>query len=72
MSGASRNAEISALKNRSKLLRDKMMERRKQREGLAAELASSSAAPVIVPAVPGTSQPDIKGGEPFLIFVSVI
>jgi len=61
MSGASRNAEISALKNRSKLLRDKMMERRKQREGLAAELASSSAAPVIVPAVPGTSQPDIKG-----------
>ncbi|GFR59785.1 N6-adenosine-methyltransferase subunit [Elysia marginata] len=41
--------DIQALKNRQSSMRAKMMERRKQREGLAAELTSSGAAPSIVP-----------------------
>lgn len=53
MADAYRN-EISAFKNRQKSLRDKMLERRKQIEGIAAELASSGAAPTIVPAIQGT------------------
>jgi len=41
-----------------------MLERRKQREGLAAELASSSAAPSIVPVIQGT-MPPILSKDPF-------
>ncbi|GFO20701.1 N6-adenosine-methyltransferase subunit [Plakobranchus ocellatus] len=49
--------DIQALKDRQSSMRAKMMERRKQREGLAAELTSSGAAPSIVPvtAVPSAN-----------------
>ena len=47
--------DIQALKNRQTSMRAKMMERKKQREGLAAELTSSGAAPSIVPVLPVSS-----------------
>ena len=43
--------------------RAKMLERRKQREGLAAELASSSAAPSIVPVIQGAMTQALSKGE---------
>ncbi|XP_005104194.1 N6-adenosine-methyltransferase catalytic subunit [Aplysia californica] len=60
-------SDITALKNRQSSLRAKMLERRKQREGLAAELTSSGGAPTIVPAVPGIAGPAaVPAGEQFM------
>ncbi|KAK3731758.1 hypothetical protein RRG08_035427 [Elysia crispata] len=55
--------DIQALKNRQSSMRAKMMERRKQREGLAAELTSSGAAPSIVP-VTTVSSPNANAEPP--------
>ncbi|BFZ13120.1 hypothetical protein BsWGS_16159 [Bradybaena similaris] len=62
-------SDIQAIKNRSSNLRAKMIARRKQREGIVAELielssASSSGAPSIVPAsiqTPALEQPAVPG-----------